>query len=395
MAKTENLMRFLVMLTMAAISLCAASVARAQSIFWVDSSFPAPILHRSTGGGSSLVTLALAPRSLPQGIAMQSGGHQLAWGELAFSGAHVNRIQDTLMGLNAVVGGLSCVQGVAMDAGGKVYWTSTNLVSGPKIERANLDGSQTEVLIDFGPRSKTLPQGIALDSSQGMMYWCDFGHGRIEKATISVGATPSDVITGLSGPVGIALDHSNGRIYWTERNGGKIRRCNLDGTVQTTLLSGLYAPDHIALDTADNLMFWTEIGTRTVRRAALDGTGITTIISTSGLPTGICLGGTTADVADPVSTALVGLDLRVMSELPSRGTTRVEYDIPRSGRVDLVVADVEGRVVARLVDGDLGAGKYHVVWDGRTDRGEVPAGVYFMRLETDGRKIVRRIILVR
>ncbi len=65
---------------------------------------------------------------------------------------------------------------------------------------------------------------------------------------------------------------------------------------------------------------------------------------------------------------------------PFRGRTVIRYRIPKTGPVSLVLHDVRGRVVRTIVEGDRNAGEHRV----EVDAGELPAGVYFYRLEAPG-----------
>ena len=56
-------------------------------------------------------------------------------------------------------------------------------------------------------------------------------------------------------------------------------------------------------------------------------------------------------------------------------------------RVRIVVLDVQGRTIATLVDGERPAGRHDVRWEAAAE----PAGVYFVRLEAEGRRFVRRL----
>jgi hypothetical protein len=70
--------------------------------------------------------------------------------------------------------------------------------------------------------------------------------------------------------------------------------------------------------------------------------------------------------------------------------------LPAAGRVEAVVFDVAGRRVAELARGRLPAGPHRIGWDGRrTDGPEVPAGVYFIRLDTDAGTFSRKVVLLR
>ncbi len=60
-------------------------------------------------------------------------------------------------------------------------------------------------------------------------------------------------------------------------------------------------------------------------------------------------------------------------------------------QVRLVVYDVRGREMARLVDGALPAGQYRVTWQAAG----VPSGVYLYRLTAGAFIETRRMVLLR
>jgi hypothetical protein len=82
--------------------------------------------------------------------------------------------------------------------------------------------------------------------------------------------------------------------------------------------------------------------------------------------------------------------------LRSGGVARLDLSSPRSGTAVARVYDVAGRRVATLLDGAIDAGATRLVWDGRSESGRpVPAGVYFVRVQTDAAVHSRRVLLVR
>ncbi|MCD6501765.1 T9SS type A sorting domain-containing protein, partial [bacterium] len=66
---------------------------------------------------------------------------------------------------------------------------------------------------------------------------------------------------------------------------------------------------------------------------------------------------------------------------PFNATTRIEFDVPTEADVQIKIFDLQGRLVKKLVDGEVQAGVHSVVWDGRTDSGsEAASGVYFYKM---------------
>ena len=98
---------------------------------------------------------------------------------------------------------------------------------------------------------------------------------------------------------------------------------------------------------------------------------------------------TAAGVPGPASS---GLAFAPPSPNPARGSLRLQFGLPRSARVSLVVCDVTGRRLRELASGIRPAGEQSLTWDLRDDRGAaVGAGLYFVRLEADGRTITRKV----
>ncbi len=79
---------------------------------------------------------------------------------------------------------------------------------------------------------------------------------------------------------------------------------------------------------------------------------------------------------------------------PFNPMTTVKFDLPRSGRIQLAIYDLRGRLVRNLVSGQMEAGSHDVVWNGRNDQGQTAAaGVYFARLSSaDGHRTVKMVL---
>lgn len=76
---------------------------------------------------------------------------------------------------------------------------------------------------------------------------------------------------------------------------------------------------------------------------------------------------------------------------PFNPTTRIAYEVARSGHVRLSVYNVRGEHVATLVDGRVSAGAHEVTWEA----GSVPSGVYFYRIEFAGVTQTRKALVVK
>jgi len=76
---------------------------------------------------------------------------------------------------------------------------------------------------------------------------------------------------------------------------------------------------------------------------------------------------------------------------PFNSSTRIAYDLPAGGMVSLTVYDLSGREVAWLVEGDMPAGRHSAVWEA----GNVPAGVYLVKLSNKDITTVRKVVLLK
>lgn len=85
-----------------------------------------------------------------------------------------------------------------------------------------------------------------------------------------------------------------------------------------------------------------------------------------------------------------------ISPNPSRDSVRIEFGLARAQRVRLSVFDLRGRLVATLLDGELPAKAHAVNWNGRgSDGARAPAGTYLVRLQAEGWRQCRRVVVVR
>lgn len=76
---------------------------------------------------------------------------------------------------------------------------------------------------------------------------------------------------------------------------------------------------------------------------------------------------------------------------PFNPSTTITYSIPGPGEIKLIVLDALGREVATLVNGYKPAGIHDVAFNGEN----IPSGMYYYRLITDGTTITRKMTLLR
>jgi hypothetical protein len=76
---------------------------------------------------------------------------------------------------------------------------------------------------------------------------------------------------------------------------------------------------------------------------------------------------------------------------PFNPTTEISYSLDQSANVKLVVFDVTGREIATLVDGMQSSGSHKVVFGGAN----LSSGIYFYKIETGKKVLVKKMILVK
>jgi hypothetical protein len=101
---------------------------------------------------------------------------------------------------------------------------------------------------------------------------------------------------------------------------------------------------------------------------------------------------------EPVSNVPVSARTAVQKVFPNpfNPSTTIEFSIPQAGRASVRVFDLQGRMVATLMEGDLGAGVYRAKWNGKADDGgDVSSGVYFARVESVKGRASARLMVVK
>jgi sugar lactone lactonase YvrE len=188
--------------------------------------------------------------------------------------------------------------GIAVDPqAGHIYWTNMGVpsVNDGSIERADIDGKNRKVIV---PQGITFtPKQIHLDKNNGKLYWCDREGMRVMRVNLDGSQTETLVEAGRGDAdrrdqtrwcVGITLDPKHGRMYWTQKgpdngNKGRIFRANIEipkGETATrrsdieVFYDGLPEPIDLELDLDNRVLYWTDRGDpprgNTVNRSSID-----------------------------------------------------------------------------------------------------------------------------
>jgi len=162
---------------------------------------------------------------------------------------------------------------------GKMYWCENFAATAPKIQRANLDGSGQETIIDFS--GLLLVPSLALDVPNQKIYWAANPTftgannaarrtpGSISRANLD-GSNIETINTTVEFPVGLAV--GGGKVYWYDDATGLIERANVNGdSVESIIEQPSQENAPLAVDVVEGKIYW--IADNYLRRANLDGSG--------------------------------------------------------------------------------------------------------------------------
>ena len=177
--------------------------------------------------------------------------------------------------------------GIAADAAnGKLYWIDQGNNTGGTIRRANMSGSDLEIV----KRLPNVPRGIAIDSTNGKIYVTN-ARNKIARLNLDGSNFQYNFITGLKSPENITIDTENSKIYWSEDT--DLKRANLNGSNRRHIITGSGTLTGIAI--AGDKIYWSERSSGTakggkIRSADLNGANVKKLITIgNSVPSGIAV----------------------------------------------------------------------------------------------------------
>eukprot|EP00928_Gymnodinium_smaydae_P023802 TRINITY_DN19494_c0_g2_i1.p1 TRINITY_DN19494_c0_g2~~TRINITY_DN19494_c0_g2_i1.p1 ORF type:complete len:353 (+),score=76.55 TRINITY_DN19494_c0_g2_i1:106-1059(+) len=180
-------------------------------LYWTDTNGPA--IQRSNLDGSSVEELVPAERlSDPLGIAVDRVSGKLYWSDLVEQ--KIGRANLDGSNIEDFVVNLSYPEGLALDADGEsVYWSDAGTF---QVQRCSFDGTDVETIARLQD-----PRGLVVDKSNRKLYWALIGtryegkkkgspsatdsNAKIQRANLD-GSDVEDVMqSGRSKPIALAL----------------------------------------------------------------------------------------------------------------------------------------------------------------------------------------------
>lgn len=248
------------------IALWMPVAASAQQVFWLEPGDTDKINRMDLNGGG-VVTLVEADIITAFTVDAQAGN--LYWGASAV-GLDPRIMRSDLNGLGAVmlVGSAATTSDIAIDhTNGRIYWT--DFAQG-KIQRADLDGANAQLLTTVGLHVN----GIALDPGAGRMFYTVTSTDFLWSADLdATNATP--LVSSSSGlALGVAVDPENGRVYFSEVG---VQSADLDGSAIAPVVADSAAG--IALDLTKGMIYWANLTEGKIKRAPIGGGAIEDVVT--------------------------------------------------------------------------------------------------------------------
>ena len=76
---------------------------------------------------------------------------------------------------------------------------------------------------------------------------------------------------------------------------------------------------------------------------------------------------------------------------PFNPATQIEFSLPVSSKVSLVIYNLLGQEIARLIDGEQAAGAHSVIWEATN----LSTGIYFYRIQAGDFVQTRKMVLLK
>lgn len=288
---------------------------------------------------------------------------------------------------------------------GMYSWSLTSGSAGfqESYSLANCEGGDVLVAgwfdqgFDFGPFPLTTSGSydifLAKVDATGTPLWAQAfpgSAGADAARALTLDAAGNIVLAGyVRGPV----DFGGGPVAWDSASDAFVAQFDADGTHLDSESFG-----------GGNEQLGLDVGVDSIGNIILTGTvadsidfGGGPLVSTGIRDIFIAEFGLAPSSVDGTPVLDAGSLFRLRSEPnPIVDRTTIRFHIPRTGPASLGVFDVSARRVATLFEGSLVPGEHSITWDG-TDDGHrpVPAGVYVLRLESQGAAASSRILRVR
>jgi hypothetical protein len=191
--------------------------------------------------------------------------------------------------------GVNTPTAIAIDnTNGSIYWCNSGT---GQVYKGSADGVETPVPLYNGDVVLAYAYGLAIDKKNSKLYICDFDQyikaGNLDGSGSMSLIWNKDKYTPMAAPSNIFLDTDNGKIYWCDENADQVVEANMDGTGTPKVLfdnsDGVDRPDGVFVDKVSKRIYWTETNADVIARGSLDGTGNREVLITNIKPYSIVM----------------------------------------------------------------------------------------------------------
>lgn len=234
-------------------------------------------------GSSAATTVLDVTGKAGPGMAIDAANNKVYFSDFEVTGSgNIWKMNLDGSGLTAIVSGLTDPYGIALDlTNGKIYWADDL----GNISRANLDGSNQQIGIVNIPGGGM--RAVALDPENNKMYFYEVQAEILHVSNLD-GTNVQPLLTGTYG-YAIYVDTVNDKIYYDDYNAGKIFRVNLDGTGSVEIDASGSRIYGMAIDQTDKKFYFSTRDAGTIVRCNLDGSSPETLLTGLASPRGIAL----------------------------------------------------------------------------------------------------------
>ncbi|XP_078360690.1 low-density lipoprotein receptor-related protein 4-like [Oculina patagonica] len=215
-----------------------------EKVYWADERLKR--ISRAFLNGTSQETIVQSRLSYLSGLAVDCFGENVYWTERYEDVIEVASL-DGMYRRVLIRDELQNPRDIVLDVTrGFMYWThSFHRGQKPKIERADMDGSNRRIAIQLGCSGDSYPSSLALDVTKNWLYWVDSYHDKLEVYEFP-SKTRREIIRShgeafLRNPTGLAL--LGNHLFWTDSYWNGIFRADREtGDNAAKIVSTQYDP---------------------------------------------------------------------------------------------------------------------------------------------------------
>jgi len=277
-----------------------------------------------------------------------------------------------------------------------VFICNTSLYGGSKDSTVSVINSVTDSVIAKITVHKD-PSSLAISKDNALLIGCPGNNGKIFKVDLSTYQKLDSISLSSGFDKDISVDMNTGNIYYINYNNG-ISYCNFSTGQVTDIISNPnpsanyfygYNYDytigkHFIADAKD----FTTTGSLYVYNSSgsLENTFATGIA-----PRRVVLNSSSSVSVRQISEVVSGFKLYQNYPNPFNPSTVVKFSLPKTDFVNLIVYDITGKEVSKLLNEIKKAGTYEITFSGE----KLSSGVYFYRISTSSYSDIKRMILVK